>query len=85
MTLRDSQIVKAILDEMHDLDAGQTTESLMHAGVNLRLTAPASLMEFNAALNICDTRGWLTGVQSKFTGRKWNINDAGEAARLEIK
>lgn len=84
MTAREQQLVKAILDEAHTLDGGQTTEPLLHAGANLRLARPATLAEFNGALNLADARGWLTGVQSKFGGRKWNINDAGEAVRLEM-
>jgi hypothetical protein len=86
MTARELQITKALLNSLHDLDGGQTTEPLLHADVNLRLRhQPASLAEFNAALDGADIRGWVTGVASKFGGRKWNVSDAGEAARLEMR
>jgi hypothetical protein len=85
LTAREKIIVKALLDEAHDLDGGQASETLLHAGVNLGLPHNATLAEFNAALAICDLRGWLTGVTSKFGGKKWQINDAGEAARMEIR
>ena len=84
MTAREIKISKAILDVLHDLDGGQSTEVLIHAEVNVRLGEMVPLAEFNYNLAICDSRGWLTGVKSKFGGKKWNINDAGEAARLEM-
>jgi hypothetical protein len=87
MTRRDQQLVKALLDEAHDLDGKQTSETLLHAGMNLRLPEKdkATLAEFEAALAITDARGWLTGVKSQFAGKRWKINDAGEAARLEMR
>lgn len=85
MTLRDRKIVKAILDVLHNLDGRQVEERLLHAEVNLHVTPTASLAEFNADLILCDSRGWLIGVEGKFGGRKWNISDAGEAARLEMQ
>jgi len=85
MTQRESKIVRAILEVAHNLDGGQMTEVLLHAEVNLQVTPTAGLAEFNAALAICDSRGWMIKVPSKFTGLKWNISDAGEAARLEMR
>lgn len=84
MTQREQRIVRAILNVAHNLDGGQIDERLLHAEVNLAITPTASLAEFTAAVSICDTRGWLIGVQGKFGGRKWNLSDAGEAARLEM-
>lgn len=84
MTDREVKLTKAILTVAHDLDGGQIGEVLLHAEVNLRVTPTATKAEFEAALALCDQRGWIIGVQSKFAGRKWNISDAGEAARLEM-
>lgn len=84
MTPRERRIIQELLNVAHDLDGGQSGEVTLHADVNLRVTPTATKAEFDAALAICDARGWLIGVQSKFGGRKWNITDAGEAARLEM-
>jgi hypothetical protein len=85
MTPREHKIIRALLEATHNLDGGQIGETLLHAEVNLRITPTATLAEFNGAIAIADSRGWLTGVQAKFGGRKWNISDAGEAARLEMQ
>jgi hypothetical protein len=86
MTTRQRKIVKAILEALNALEGGQMGEQLLHAEVSLRVTPTASLSEFNDALSLCDSSGWLTGVQAKFgSGRLWNINDAGQAARLEMR
>jgi hypothetical protein len=85
MTHREQKIINALLEVAHNLDGGQMTETLLHCEVNLQVTPTAALAEFNDALAICDQRGWLIGVPSRFSGRKWNITDAGEAARLEIR
>lgn len=85
MTTRELQIIRALLKVMHDLDGRQTSEPLLHAAVNLQLTEPATLAEFNNVIALADGRGWLTGVASKFGGRKWNLSDAGEAAYLETR
>lgn len=85
MTQRENKLVRAILEVAHNVDGAQLSETMLHAEVNLQVTPTATLAEFNAALAICDSRGWLIGVPSKFTGRKWNISDAGEAARLEMR
>ena len=84
MTEREFKIARAILTALHNLDGGQTSEPLLHAEVNLRVTPCATKAEFDDALRLCDSRGWCVGVQSKFSGRKWNLSDAGEAARLEM-
>jgi len=84
VTPGEIKIAKAILQVLHDLDGGQMRELPLHAEVNL--LAPCTVAEFNSALGICDTKGWLTGVKEKLTNkRKWNINDAGEAQLLEMR
>jgi hypothetical protein len=84
MTARELKIAKAILDALHDVDGMQMVEPVLHADAQLRLGEKIPLAEFEAALAVCDAKRWLTGVKGKFLGRKWNINDAGEAARLEM-
>lgn len=89
MNARDIEITKAMLDVAHDADGHQYFESVLHAATNCRLQAvgkaAATLGEFNACLDIIGQRGWMTRVINKSTGRmKWNLNDAGEAARLEM-
>ncbi|MEI8288786.1 MAG: hypothetical protein WCH99_04890 [Verrucomicrobiota bacterium] len=84
MTAREKQICQKILDALHDRDGLQLVEPMIHAEVQVRLDERVPLAEFDAALALCNARGWLTGVKGKFTGLKWNINDAGEAARLEM-
>ena len=89
MTTREIEIIKAILDIGHEAEGGQFSETQLHAAAGLRLqgngrVAP-TLGEFNAALGMISQRGWMTAVTSTVTGRrKWNINDAGEAARPDL-
>jgi hypothetical protein len=86
MTGRQRKIVRAILEALNALEGGQMNEPLLHAEVSLRLSPTATLAEFNDALSVCDSSGWLTGVVGKYGGgRLWCINDAGQAARLEMK
>lgn len=83
MTARELKLAKATLDVLHDLDGAQAGEITLHAEVNLKVTCGAT--EFAAILAICDRNKWITGVPAKLTGKmKYNINDAGEAARLEM-
>lgn len=84
MTQREVKLAKAILDVLHNLDGGQLNDIQIHAEAQLVLGERISLAEFSGGLALCDTRRWITGVKSKFTGTKYNITDAGEAARLEI-
>lgn len=85
MQQRELKIIRAILEAGHNIDGGQIAETLLHAEVNLQVNPTATLAEFGNALAICDTRGWMTGITSKFGGRRWNISDLGEAARMEMR
>jgi hypothetical protein len=86
MSARQLKIVKAILESLNALEGGQMTETLLHAEVNLRVTPTASRAEFEDSLQVCDSNAWVVGVQSKFGGLKlWNLSDAGQAARLEMR
>lgn len=83
MTTRELKIAKALLDVLHELDGAQIEEISLHARVS-ELTA-CSLAEFSAALASVNVRGWVNRIENKITRKpKWNINDAGEAARLEL-
>lgn len=89
MTARDLQIARALLHALHLQDGRQLAEPQLHHLANEQLIlagrVSATLAEFNAVLQLCDTQGWLTGVPARFGGRKWNLNDAGEGARLEME
>jgi hypothetical protein len=90
MTTREQHLVQALLEAAHDGDGAQFTETQLHAVAGLKLQALSrlapTLLEFNAALKIAADRGWLNGVPSRLNPnlRKWNLTDAGEAARLEF-
>lgn len=86
MNSRDRQILKALLDVLHQMDGGQLVESVLHAEVNLRISPNATLGEFESARDVADQRGFINGVTPRLGGgRKWNITDAGTAARSELK
>jgi hypothetical protein len=87
MTTREHKIIISILEYLHALDHGQAIELAIHlAAFGEAFGGPQpSVAELSAALKVCDAQKWITGVPSHFTGKmKWNITDAGEAARLEM-
>ena len=85
MTTRELTITKAVLDYLHSLDGGQADELIIHRDVARATNPPPSAGELRAVLAHCDARHWIIGVPAKFTrAMKWNINDAGEAVRLEL-
>jgi hypothetical protein len=87
MTTRETKIIKAVLEYLHALDYGQAAELHVHAnafGEEFGEPKP-SVAELAAALAQCDARRWIVGVKPRFANKlKWNISDAGEAARLEL-
>ncbi len=87
MTTRETKIIRAVLDYLHALDYGQAGELEIHAyafGEDFGEPKP-SVAELAAALAQCDANRWIVGVKPRFAkGLKWNIADAGEAARLEL-
>lgn len=84
MTARETKLCKAILQAAHDRDGLQIDEVTLHADANL--ICAMSGTEFAIGLAICSARKWLTGVTRKHNSNVmlWNINDAGEAALLEL-
>ena len=82
MTDREIKISHAILKALHDMDGGQAGEITLHGEATQ--ICPCSVAEFTAALALCDTQGWVTGVKSRFKGKLWSINDAGEGALLQM-
>lgn len=85
MQQRKFKIVRAVLDVLENLDGGQMNEVTLHAEVNLHVTPTATMAEFEDALRHCDANRWVTGVTGRFGGKKWNLSDAGAAARLEMR
>jgi hypothetical protein len=87
LTQREIVLCKSELDYLHSLESGQAIELEIHAAI---LRDPAvhpkpSASEVEAVIKICDLKKWTTGVPSRFAGKmKWNISDAGEAARLQM-
>ncbi|MGA2178792.1 MAG: hypothetical protein ABSH15_04335 [Verrucomicrobiota bacterium] len=89
MTSRELVITKAVLNFLHGLDFHQATEPEIHAGISRdpAIGTPApSVAELASVLKMCDSEKWITGAPARFNKRimKWNINDAGEAALLEL-
>lgn len=85
MTTRELTIIKAVLEYLHSLDGGQADELLIHREVYRATNPPPSAAEMKSVLSQCDQMRWITGVPAKLTRKmKWNINDAGEAALLDM-
>jgi hypothetical protein len=87
MTARELKIDKAVLDYLHSIDRGQDTEIGIHFRVIERwpVNDPRpSAAELAESLIRLDAGKFITGVTSRFGKQKWNISDAGEAARLEM-
>lgn len=89
MTTRETIITKAVLNFLHSLEGGQATEVQIHAAIvnDPKFTEPKpSAAELAAVIANLDAEKFITGVPSRFNQRvmKWNINDAGESARLQL-
>ena len=83
MTNREAKILKALLDVLNNLDGAQAGEITLHAETNLVVECAAT--EFAAVLKLGTDRKWINAVPSRLTGKnKYNLTDAGEAARLEF-
>ncbi len=84
MTQRETKLVKIILDLLHEEDGRQISEVSLHGAVMTK--CDVGLDEFNNILTLIDTQGWVTIVTARHQRmRKVNLNDAGEAARLEMR
>jgi len=85
MNERELKIAKAILRVLNDRD-GQMVEAFIHAEACLIFDEHIPLALFNSVLHECDRSGWVIGVKSKL-GRqmKWQINDVGRGALLEMQ
>lgn len=82
MTKMEKKHCKALLETLHEREGRAMNEEDLFGECHTR--TECSLREFKSALAICDARGWLTGVEGKFSGRLWDINDEGEVARLQL-
>jgi hypothetical protein len=85
MTQREVKISRAVLDSLHDVDGSQLTEAQIHADVQLIVGEKVPLAELASVIAICESKKWVTCIKSKFASFKYNITDAGEAARLEMR
>ena len=84
MSAREIKISKAILDVLHGREE-LASRMLVHAEAELLLEEKIPAAEFNDVFEAVDRKGWLIGVTNKLTGlKKWKINTAGAAARLEL-
>jgi hypothetical protein len=84
MTARERLIARKILDRLHELEGGQETALQIHAAIG-GLTVCGGA-EFDAVLALLDAQKFLLSVPTRFSERtlKFNITDAGEAARLQL-
>lgn len=83
MTEREQKLLAHLLNILHEADGGLYDAITLHGDVYLR--AACSLGEFNAVLAIAAQRGWINTIENRTTKKlKYNISDAGEAARLEM-
>lgn len=89
MTTRELQITKAVLGFLHSLEFGQATEVQIHAALTedpALLPPKPGAKEVEVAIANCEANKWITGVPARHTRiKKYNINDAGEAALLELR
>ena len=82
---RQKNIIRALLQSLHEVDGGPVAETILHAAVNVKVQPAAMLSEFEEALCFCETSRWLTGIRGKLGTDKWSLTDAGEVARREIR
>lgn len=90
MTTRELQITRSVLNFLHTLEGGQATEIQIHQAVATDPEfeeAKPSAAEIAVVMQSLDSQKFIIGVPTRFNKRvmKWNINDAGEAARLEMR
>lgn len=84
MTAREKFIGKKVLDALHEMEGAQLTTSQIHERIGGMIVCSAT--ELDSIVAILDAQKFITGVPTRFNRNvmKWNINDAGEAARLEM-
>ena len=84
MNTRDTHIIKAALDFLHEREA-QITDIIIHNETRLRVSPAPSNAEYAAAMQHADQAGWIVSVPARFgTGFKRSITEQGEAVRLEM-
>ena len=87
MNSHGQQIVRALLDVLNDprgVDGGLISEGLLHGAVMHRTRPPATLAEFEDALNLCEREQWITSQRGKLGALRWAITDAGIVARRDM-
>ena len=83
MTAREIKIATRILDYLHGLEGGQAHTLTIHGDIGGLNLCPSA--EFDTVMAELDKLKLVIGITSKFRGVMWNISDAGEAARLEMR
>lgn len=84
MTARERLIAKKVLNHLHELDGGQATVLEIHASIGGMTLCSAA--ELDAVLELLDTQRFVLFVPARFspTVKKFNLTDAGAAARLQL-
>ena len=86
MNSHQQQTVRAILDvlaEPEGVNGGLMAEALLHGAVHLKTNPPATLAEFESALQFCERQKWVTSQRGKLGSLRWAITDAGQVAKRE--
>lgn len=88
MTARELTITKAVLNYLHELDYAQASSVQIQLAVNtspLVAVPKPSVAELDCVLRHCDVERWIAGVPGRFNKQmRWNITEAGEAARVAL-
>jgi hypothetical protein len=84
MTARERLIAKKVLERLHELDSGQETALQIHSAIGGLNVCGGS--ELDDVLTLLDRQKLVLAVPTRFSERtlKFNITDAGEAARLQL-
>lgn len=85
MSDRQRTIVRAILAVLYDLDGNPATDTILHAGVNLKVAPPAPLGDFDLARRFCEQKRWIVGTTGQLENVHWTITDKGRGAHAEMQ
>lgn len=82
MTATEKKNTRVLLNFLHGRDRKPIEQEELFGELNAK--TGLSRAEALDLVKMCDEQGWLTGVQGRFTGALWAINDEGEIARLQL-
>ena len=80
MTQREDDIVGHVLAWLADW-RGMADEALIHAAIQGKVQPRVMLGEFQDIMALCETNGWVTGVNNPRSGNRWTITDFGRAQK----